>query len=165
MPPLCKQRVETRLGDEVGDAEQRLAERPDKIVNLNGFAAWKTWKVDIRLISTVATLGAKAAPGWQPDRRRRRHHGELGRCGESLDDVAVVGEIGADEMGPTVRRGTRSKLITVHPSWMSAADRGMSELAAAAGHCRCSIHLCLFGLVAVASVIGHVVGVGQKPAG
>jgi hypothetical protein len=30
---------------------------------LNSLAAWKTWKVDTRLLSNVATLGAKVAPG------------------------------------------------------------------------------------------------------
>jgi hypothetical protein len=42
---------------------------------------------------------------------------------------------------------------------------GTAELAAAASHGHCSIHLRLLRFAAVARVFSHIVGAGQKPAG
>jgi hypothetical protein len=62
-------------------------------------------------------------------------------AGEGLNDLAVVGEIGANKPGSAVRGGDA---VEVHngPSLVDErCDNGTAEFAAAAGHCRRSLPL------------------------
>jgi hypothetical protein len=66
-------------------------------------AAWKTWKVEIRLFSSgdVWREGRARDSGQMDDGVDAAV--DLVDAGEGLDDLAVVGEVGADEARSAVR--------------------------------------------------------------
>jgi hypothetical protein len=147
-------------------AEQSLAGRPHEAVDLEQLGGLEDVEGRDQVVVEGGDIGGegRARDGGQ------MNHGvdaavNFVNAGDGLDDLAVVGEIGANETGSAVRGGDA---VEVHdrPSLVDErCDHRTAELAAAAGHCHRSSHLFLLGFAALGCLIVDVVGGCQKPAG
>jgi len=95
MPPLCNQRVETRLGDEVGDNGTRL---PAPSLDVRGPLAWAR----IARAGVVARPDKAEVSGSSP--LRPTHSNTPPTSTDASDQVCR-------RFGPTARRGTRDSQL------------------------------------------------------